>query len=337
MNCTIGKGLPVRAVTEAALSNAKVLCLQIGLYRPNHGRLIAFQAVPSKLKSIKKNVETVLANTDKFFKLDPNGYAVPVDTDPTPELTQARADAEKLAASTGSLYERLMAQANGSTSSSVGSSAAAGARAAPAAPLNGTSVQAERAASGSGGTAQSAAPLAAPAVASGSNGAAAPAAAVQPVLSAEDAKAQFLQQWGHQYGYQGAIDALYAREIGMRLPPGQHYLDYTGSSLYCRTPLQAAFEDLQARLQPAPRLFRSRAFVVYRQPAHVCGSAAWLALMLFISGRHGVRVFGLVQLHASAIDSACAGVDARFWQPALSEPLQQSDRRSGGRRARQDT
>ena len=314
-----------------------MLCLQIGLYRPNHGRLIAFQAVPSKLKSIKKNVETVLANTDKFFKLDPNGYAVPVDTDPTPELTQARADAEKLAASTGSLYERLMAQANGSTNSGVGSSAAAGARGAPAAPANGTSVRAERAASGSGGAAQSAAPLAAPAVAPGSNGAAAPAAAVQPVLSAEDAKAQFLQQWGHQYGYQGAIDALYAREIGMRLPPGQHYLDYTGSALYCRTPLQAAFEDLQARLQPAPRLFRTRAFVVYRQPAHVCGSAAWLALMLFISGRHGVCVFGLVQLHASAIDSACAGADARFWQSALSEPLQQPDRRSGGRRARQDT
>ena len=60
-------------------------------------------------------------------------------------------------------------------------------------------------------------------------------------------KQQFLREWGAEYGYGGAIDELYRREIGGRLPSGEHYLDYTGSALYCRTPLQAAFNDLQVR------------------------------------------------------------------------------------------
>jgi thiol-disulfide isomerase/thioredoxin len=86
---------------------------QAGLYRPNHGRLVAFGVTPSKLKILKANVQTVLRNTDKFFKLDPNGYAVPVDTDPTPELGIAKKAADKLKASTGGLYDALTAMANG--------------------------------------------------------------------------------------------------------------------------------------------------------------------------------------------------------------------------------
>jgi hypothetical protein len=85
----------------------------VGLYRPNYGRLLSFQAVPSKIKVITANVEKVLANPTKFFKLDPNGYAVAVDTDPTPEQHQQKKDAEKLRAKTGGLFEHLMATANG--------------------------------------------------------------------------------------------------------------------------------------------------------------------------------------------------------------------------------
>jgi hypothetical protein len=66
-------------------------------------------------------------------------------------------------------------------------------------------------------------------------------------LPPQEAKAQFLKRWGRAYGYGGRIDELYEKEIGSRLPAGQHYLDYTGSALYCRTPLRTALDDLQAR------------------------------------------------------------------------------------------
>jgi hypothetical protein len=69
------------------------------------------------------------------------------------------------------------------------------------------------------------------------------------------AKAQFLQQWGNAYGYGGRIDRLYAEEVGRRMPPHEHYLDYTGSSLYCNSVLQNVFQDLQVRTA-APSLLR---------------------------------------------------------------------------------
>jgi hypothetical protein len=65
------------------------------------------------MKVIKANIEKVVANPTKFFKLDPNGYALPVDTDPTPELQEQQREAEKLKSSTGGLFEHLMATANG--------------------------------------------------------------------------------------------------------------------------------------------------------------------------------------------------------------------------------
>ena len=35
-------------------------------------------------------------------------------------------------------------------------------------------------------------------------------------------------RYGRQYGYSGRIDYLYPREVGLRMKPGEHYLDYTG-------------------------------------------------------------------------------------------------------------
>lgn len=43
------------------------------------------------------------------------------------------------------------------------------------------------------------------------------------------AKAHFLQHSGQQYGYQGWLDSNYEAELGCRLGPGQHYLDWTGN------------------------------------------------------------------------------------------------------------
>lgn len=42
------------------------------------------------------------------------------------------------------------------------------------------------------------------------------------------AKQQFLRQYGAQYGYGGWLDQHYQQEIGYRLGPNKHYLDYTG-------------------------------------------------------------------------------------------------------------
>lgn len=62
-----------------------------------------------------------------------------------------------------------------------------------------------------------------------------------------DAKRAFLAQWGRDYGYGGRIDALYEREVAPRMAPHEHYLDYTGSSLYCSSVLENVFDDLQVR------------------------------------------------------------------------------------------
>lgn len=94
---------------------------QVGLYRPNHGQLLTFQAVPSRMKVVKKNIQTALKHPDKFFKLDPNGNATVVDTDPTPELTAIKDEAKKLKASTSGLFEHLLATANDRCASSTAS------------------------------------------------------------------------------------------------------------------------------------------------------------------------------------------------------------------------
>jgi hypothetical protein len=94
---------------------------QVGLYRPNHGQLLTFQAVPSRMKVVKKNIATALAHPDKFFRLDPNGLATVVDKDPTPELTAIKHEAKKLKSSTAGLFEHLLATASGRCDSSVAS------------------------------------------------------------------------------------------------------------------------------------------------------------------------------------------------------------------------
>lgn len=38
---------------------------------------------------------------------------------------------------------------------------------------------------------------------------------------------------------------MYRDEIGRRMAENEHYLDYTGSSLYCSSTLKTIFDDLQ--------------------------------------------------------------------------------------------
>lgn len=49
------------------------------------------------------------------------------------------------------------------------------------------------------------------------------------------AKQQFMQQYGSGYGYGGWLDKHYQQEIGARLGPNRHYLDYTGAVLLTST------------------------------------------------------------------------------------------------------
>eukprot|EP00803_Ostreobium_quekettii_P001179 evm.model.scf_2321.2 EVM.evm.TU.scf_2321.2 scf_2321:18238-20607(-) len=61
-------------------------------------------------------------------------------------------------------------------------------------------------------------------------------------------KEEFLRRHGHEYGYDGQIDAMYASEVGCRMGPEETYMDYTGSSVYCQSQIDAAFEELKTNL-----------------------------------------------------------------------------------------
>lgn len=53
--------------------------------------------------------------------------------------------------------------------------------------------------------------------------------------SAAAAKAAFLRQYRHHYGYNGWLDKHWQQEVGYRFGQHlQHYLDFTGAALYTR-------------------------------------------------------------------------------------------------------
>ncbi|KIZ00907.1 hypothetical protein MNEG_7052 [Monoraphidium neglectum] len=60
-------------------------------------------------------------------------------------------------------------------------------------------------------------------------------------------KAEFLRQHPN-YGYHGWIDAHWQEEVGSRMAPGSHYLDFTGSGLYTNSQLRAASRELEGSL-----------------------------------------------------------------------------------------
>lgn len=60
------------------------------------------------------------------------------------------------------------------------------------------------------------------------------------------AKAEFLQQYGKQYGYSGWLDKNWDHEVQYRFGSSlKHYLDFTGAALYTRTHMREAHELLQ--------------------------------------------------------------------------------------------
>ncbi|KAJ9529686.1 hypothetical protein QJQ45_014473, partial [Haematococcus lacustris] len=69
------------------------------------------------------------------------------------------------------------------------------------------------------------------------------------------ARQQFLASHGGAYGYGGLLDRLYPEEVGVRMGPvpgapalQQHYLDYTGSGVYCQSQVAAVFQELSCTM-----------------------------------------------------------------------------------------
>ncbi|GAB4818580.1 hypothetical protein N2152v2_005626 [Parachlorella kessleri] len=63
--------------------------------------------------------------------------------------------------------------------------------------------------------------------------------------STDALKAEFLAKYGDRYGYGGRIDHLYASEIGQRLGPDEHYMDFTAAALYWNSQVANATAQLQ--------------------------------------------------------------------------------------------
>lgn len=63
----------------------------------------------------------------------------------------------------------------------------------------------------------------------------------------EQAKADFLQDHP-EYGYKGWLESHWHDEIGVRMPEGSHYLDFTGSGLYTNSQLHAATKELASHV-----------------------------------------------------------------------------------------
>lgn len=197
----------------------------VQLYKAGEStELVGFQAVPSRSKAIRGNLKVVLDNPGKWFRLDPNGFVVVSDVPPPDAQAKAKraAQLDAMRQKGNSLFDHLMKVANSSEPGAGGNPAPA---AAPVA--NGMAAAAAAGAGVSGGTARQ---------------------GVEASPELEKDKSMFLTRYRREYGYEGRIDDMYAREIGVRLPPGHHYLDYTGSSLYCNSTLQAAVAELQSHV-----------------------------------------------------------------------------------------
>ncbi|KAG2483027.1 hypothetical protein HYH03_018058 [Edaphochlamys debaryana] len=189
------------------------------VYQPGYGQLVQLDVPFSKVRYLKTNLNVIAGNPGKAFALDPNGFVTP--TGPLPDKDEAaRRAAEKAAAvaalnaGSGGLKSHLE-----KTTLVNGNGAAAAAK--PAAKPPGPEMLV------AGAKATCKAP---PGV---------------DAAAYDESRRHFLAMYGHEYGYGGTIDDLYPTEVGCRMAPGEHYMDYTGSSVYCQSQLDAVFAELK--------------------------------------------------------------------------------------------
>jgi molybdenum cofactor sulfurtransferase len=239
----------------------------VQLYAPRTRRALATLDVPpSRVKHLRVSLETALAHPWQAhdYKVDPNGFLVPVVL----SAEQVRAREEEAAAA--------RAAAAAAEAAGASSSAAAGGIAPPAADV----ARSEAAKQLEGSTSSLFDKLMAAAGGNGNGGAengngASAAAAAQTTATAtaaptqtttnnndkpasiyEEGAAEARRAWlaadpraAKEYGYGGGrVDSLYSKEVGCRMKPGEHYLDYTGASVYCQSQLRAVFDELSATM-----------------------------------------------------------------------------------------
>lgn len=98
-----------------------------------------------------------------------------------------------------------------------------------------------------------------------------------------------------RYGYGGRIDDLYYEEIGSRMGPGEHYMDYTGSSLYTNSQLAAVFTELRQHVFGNPHSANPSSLLTeekvrlqsrYLRPSNICGESGQPFLNGLIKGRN---------------------------------------------------
>ncbi|KAF5842717.1 pyridoxal phosphate-dependent transferase [Dunaliella salina] len=192
-------------------------------------RPIAVLDIPfSKVKNLKQSLTTVLNNPDSAFAVDPNGFIMATGPALSPEqmdkaAQKRKAEAAALEAGGASIFEKLKAAAGLDHSDKQPSQPA---QATPASS-NGTGTSTDATSSS----------YLAPFVR-------------QYGEAFTKARQDFLQRHP-EYGYNGQIDELYPKEVGVRMKPlrdgqvQQHYLDYTGSGVYTQSQLEAIFDELR--------------------------------------------------------------------------------------------
>jgi len=69
------------------------------------------------------------------------------------------------------------------------------------------------------------------------------ASAAQPAMTGP--KTSFLAKYKDSYGYGGKLDKLYHDEVGCRLEPHEHYMDYCAAALYTNSMIDATMAELK--------------------------------------------------------------------------------------------
>ncbi|GIL62185.1 hypothetical protein Vafri_16451 [Volvox africanus] len=215
------------------------------VYKPGYGMLVSIDVPYSKVRFLKTNLNVIANNPGLGFALDPNGFVAPTGPLPSHDAVAAKAAAkarevEKLQAGHSGLFDHLLKAAN-IGSGSGGAAAATGPRVGGAAAVttNGNG-------NGAGGSSSGGSPPLSTLMGSAVPGTAtckAPPGVNEAAYEA--ARRQFLEAHSAEYGYGGIIDSLYPKEVGCRMAPNEHYMDYTGSSVYCQTQLDNVFSELR--------------------------------------------------------------------------------------------
>lgn len=224
------------------------------VYKPGQGKLVGLDIPPSKVKHVKHNLQIILHNPKHSFKTDPNGFVIPVkQTAEDAAAADAAAKAAEVAAlnnNHGSLFDHLLKNVLGEQPA-----AASEQQQPPAAAASSLVEQMKQlhqkqeehtkdldrpwnhGHDQNGNGKQLLQQQQQPAC----------TASLLPV-DAQAEKQAFLERYSKEYGYGGLLDQLYPCEVGCRMKPNEHYMDYTGSSVYCQSQIDQVFDELRSQM-----------------------------------------------------------------------------------------